>query len=249
MEREYAAAYAELYRRHWWWRAREDFLMEVLKTELSPLRRTAILDVGCGAGLFFRRLEELGEAYGVESDLTMRTGHEDVDRRIHWGTLESYHPGHRYGAILFLDVLEHVERPQELLRSALGLLADDGIVIATVPAFRVLWTKHDDVNEHVERYTKTSFVRVAEAAGLMTKSLRYFFHWLFPAKLAVRASEAVRGRASVPSVPAVPGPLLNRTLYSLSRSEQMLGLDRALPFGSSLLYVGAPRPPRAPELR
>lgn len=244
MEREYAAAYADLYRRHWWWRAREDFLMEVLRAELTSLRRPLILDVGCGAGLFFRRLEELGEAYGVESDLTMRTGRKDVDQRIHWGTLESYLPGRRFGAILFLDVLEHVERPQELLRLALELLADDGVVIATVPAFRVLWTKHDDVNEHVERYTKASFVRVAEAAGLRTKSLRYFFHWVFAAKLAVRAKEAVRGRPAVPSVPGVPGPLLNRALYALSRSEQVLRLDRALPFGSSLLYVGVPREPR-----
>jgi SAM-dependent methyltransferase len=244
MEREYAAAYADLYQRHWWWRAREDFLMEVLSAELTSLRRPAILDVGCGAGLFFRRLEELGEAFGVESDLTMRTGREDVDQRIHWGTLESYHPGRRYDAILFLDVLEHVERPQELLRLALDLLTDDGVVFAPVPAFRVLWTKHVEVNEHVERDTKASFVSVAEAAGLRTKSLRYFFHWVFLAKLAVRASEAVRGRHSVPGVPAVPGPLLNRALFSLSRSEQILRLDRALPFGSSLLYVGVPRGPR-----
>ena len=241
MEREYAAAYADLYRRHWWWRAREDFLMEVLRGELRPLGRPAILDVGCGAGLFFERLEELGEAYGVESDLTMRTGREDVDRRIHWGTLASYSPARRYGAILFLDVLEHVDRPRELLQSALGLLADGGVVVATVPAFRVLWTKHDDVNEHVERYTRRRLSRVAEAAGLRTKSARYFFHWVFPAKLAVRAGEAMRGRDTVPSVPGVPGRLLNRALYSLSRSEQMLKLDRALPFGSSLLYVGAPR--------
>jgi SAM-dependent methyltransferase len=243
MEREYAAAYADLYRRHWWWRAREDFLMEVLSAELASRPRAAILDVGCGAGLFFRRLEELGDPYGVESDLTMSTGRWDIDRRIHWGRLESYRPERRYGAILFLDVLEHVERPQELLRLALGLLADGGVVIATVPAFRVLWTKHDDVNEHVERYTKAGFVRVAETAGLRTKSLRYFFHWVFLAKLAVRAREAVRGRRSVPSVPGVPGPLLNRALHSLCRSEQMLGLDRALPFGSSLLYVGAPHEP------
>jgi len=244
MEREYAAAYADLYRRHWWWRAREDFLMEVLRAELTSLRRAAILDVGCGAGLFFTRLEELGEAFGVESDLTMRTGREDVDQRIHWGTLESYHPKRRYDTILFLDVLEHVERPEELLHLALDLLTDEGFVIATVPAFRALWTKHDEVNQHVERYSKASFATVAEAAGLRTKSLRYFFHWVFPAKLAVRASEAVRGRPSVPSVPGVPGPLLNRALYSLSRSEQILRLDRALPFGSSLLYVGAPREPR-----
>ena len=244
MEREYAAAYADLYRRHWWWRAREDFLMEVLGVEITSPRRPAILDVGCGAGLFFKRLEEVGDAYGVDSDLTMRTGVEAIDRRIHWGTLDSYRPERRFDAILFLDVLEHVERPQELLRLALDLLTDDGVVVATVPALRALWTKHDDVNQHVERYTKARFAGVAEAAGLRTKSLRYFFHWVFLAKVAVRTSEAVRGHTSVPSVPGVPGSFINRALYSLSRSEQILRLDRALPFGSSLLYVGVPREPR-----
>ncbi len=240
MERSYSAAYPDLYRRHWWWRAREDFLIEVVRAHLKPSRRAAILDVGCGAGLFFERLQELGEVQGVESDSAMRTGREEVDRRIHWGTLESYDPGRRYEIVLFLDVLEHDQEPARLLRSARRLLADDGVVIATVPAFQALWTKHDDVNEHVRRYAKGDFIRVAEAAGLTTRSARYFFHWIFFAKLLVRASEAIRGRGAVSSVPKVPGSLLNRTLYHLSRVEHLLGLGRLLPFGGSLLYVGAP---------
>jgi SAM-dependent methyltransferase len=243
MEREYAIAYPELYRRHWWWRAREDFLMDVLTAELGGSRPAAILDVGCGAGLFFSRVQELGEIHGVESDLEMQTGRAEVDQRIHWGTLESFEPGCRYDAILFLDVLEHVSGPEQLLRSALRLLNERGVVIATVPAFRVLWTKHDDVNQHLERYTKRTFVRVAEAAGLKTRSMRYFFHWVFPAKLLVRAAQAIHGRSAAPNVPTVPWQPLNGALYYLSRLEQVFALDRALPFGSSLLYVGKAREP------
>jgi SAM-dependent methyltransferase len=240
MKVEYTAAYADLYRRHWWWRAREDFLMEVLACELPSARPAAILDVGCGAGLFFERLGALGETYGVDSDLSTRTGRDDVDRRIHWGSLESYRPGRRFNAILFLDVLEHVRSPVHLLRSALPLRAGDGVVIATVPAHPVLWTTHDELNDHFIRYTRKTFLPVAVEAGLRTKSLRYFFHWVAGAKLSVRAAEALRDRAAIPSVPKVPGPFLNRALYHLSRFEQTLRLDRALPFGSSLLYVGTP---------
>lgn len=240
MEAEYAAAYPDLYRRHWWWRAREDFLLDLLKAELPARNPIALLDVGCGAGLLLDRLKDFGDVYGVESDTSMRTGREDVDRRIHWGTLESYRPEVRFGAILFLDVLEHIERPEEVLRTSLDLLAEDGVIVATVPAFRSLWTKHDDVNGHVARYTKASFTRVVESAGIETRALRYFYHWVFFAKLAVRASERFRDRASVPSVPEVPQPLVNRTLYALSRAEQALRMDRVLPFGSSLLFVGVP---------
>jgi SAM-dependent methyltransferase len=240
MEAEYAAAYPDLYRRHWWWRAREDFLLDLLKAELPARYPIALLDVGCGAGLFLDRLKGFGEVYGVESDTSMRTGREDVDRRIHWGTLESYRPQVRFDAILFLDVLEHIERPEEALRTSLGLLAEDGVIVATVPAFRSLWTSHDDLNGHFERYTRASFARVVESAGLETRTLRYFYHWVFFAKLAARAGEKVRGRAAVPSVPEVPRPLVNRALYALSRAEQALRMDRVLPFGSSLLFVGAP---------
>ena len=60
MDPTYGANYEELYRRHWWWRAREAAILHEL-ARLKPAggwRR--ILDVGCGNGLFFDRLSELG---------------------------------------------------------------------------------------------------------------------------------------------------------------------------------------------
>ena len=55
-----------------------------------PASSSRILDVGCGAGLFFDRLSEFGGVQGVEADSTMKTGRPEIDNRIHWGTLESF---------------------------------------------------------------------------------------------------------------------------------------------------------------
>jgi SAM-dependent methyltransferase len=236
MDSDYAHAYAGLYLRHWWWRAREDYLVRILREELPCRTGNTILDVGCGGGLFFKRLSEFGEVDGVETDTSMKTGREEIDGRIHWGMLDTYRTDKRYDVILFLDVLEHVNNPEDLLQGGVRLLKTNGIVVATVPAFRALWTSHDQMNDHLERYTKSRLERVARSAGLRAYRMRYFYHWLCLAKLLVRAREALGSTsAKLPKVPPMP---INRFLYLLSRAEQVLYMDRLLPIGSSLLFIG-----------
>ena len=68
MEADYSAAYARLYREHWWWRVRETILVEKLRELLKGAPAARILDVGCGEGVFFEALEEYGCPEGIESD-------------------------------------------------------------------------------------------------------------------------------------------------------------------------------------
>jgi SAM-dependent methyltransferase len=249
MDRGYAAAYGELYRRHWWWRAREAYLLSVLRRLLGPGHRHRLLDVGCGSALFFDRLGEFGEVRGVEPDTDMRTGDAAVDRLIHWASLETFSDKDGFSAVLFLDVLEHLADPVSELRRALSLLRSGGILVATVPAFPSLWTRHDDLNDHVNRFTKKSFAALAESAGCRPLLLRYFFHWLFLVKLGVHFLEPFGiGAEEGSAVPSVPPAAINRALLFASRAEQALGLSSVLPFGSSLLFVGHRRNEPAPEL-
>jgi 2-polyprenyl-3-methyl-5-hydroxy-6-metoxy-1,4-benzoquinol methylase len=234
---EYAQRYRELYERHWWWRAREQFVLETVRRHLPTGGRGAILDVGCGDGLLFDRLAEFGEVQGVESDPSLvgpASPHRD---RIHVGPFDaSFAPGKRYGLILMLDVIEHLPDPAGALRRAVDLLEPDGLLVVTVPAFRLLWTTHDDLNHHYTRYTRHRFAVLARAAGVRVIRAAYFFHWLFPAKLVTRLIEGVaRPR---PSSPRVPPRWVNETLYGLSRLEQRLLGRLGVPFGSSLLVVG-----------
>jgi len=243
MRSEYAERYAELYRRHWWWRAREEYLVEVLRRYLPSQQSSRILDVGCGAGLFFERLSEFGSVRGVETDTTMKTGRPEIDDRIHWGTLQSFPAESTFDAILMLDVLEHLADPLPPLRRALGLVGDRGVLVATVPAFRSLWTSHDDINEHFERYTGRPFGELLRTAGWRVETLRYFFHWTFPAKLAVRLAESLRPpRNDAQDLPRIPPEPLNRALYLLSRLEQRSLGPVGVPFGSSLLAVATRAP-------
>ena len=241
MDAEYGRAYRELYRRHWWWRAREELIVRTLRS-LRPAHaaRGPILDVGCGDGLFFDRLSEFGVAEGVEPAAALVSDDGPHRARIAVAPFdERFEPGKRYSVILMLDVLEHIAEPARALRHALSLLEPGGVFLASVPAFNALWTTHDDINHHYTRYTKRSFRALAQEGGLRVELERYFFHWTVPAKLATRAVEALSH--PTPSPPRVPAAWLNETLYAASMLEQRALGRVSLPFGSSLMVAGTSR--------
>src|SRR5207253_9715700 len=63
--------------------------------------------------------------------------------------------------------------------------------------------------------------------------LHYFFHWLVPAKLAVRLLEQLAPRRTAqPSLPKTPPPPINIACYLISRLEQVCFTDFPLPLGS-----------------
>ena len=241
MDPEYTRRYRELYQRHWWWRARERLVLETLRRSLPVGGRRSILDVGCGDGLLFDRLAEFGDVEGIEADPSLVSAARTYRGRIHVGPFDTrFQPGKRYSLILMLDVIEHIRDPVGALRHAVELLEPHGVLVATVPAFLMLWTTHDDLNHHCTRYTKRSFSALARQAGLCVDRATYFFHWIFPAKLVIRLVEKLVH--SQPSPPRVPPRWINRPLYLLSRLEQRLLGPLPVPFGSSLLIVGRRQP-------
>ena len=237
MDPDYGRHYRELYEKHWWWRAREEILVDELRRRFSKGANLSILDVGCGDALFFGRLSEFGEPEGVESDLGLVDPNGPYRARIAVAPFDArFQPGKNYDLILMLDVLEHLDEPEHALRRALELLKPGGIVVVTVPAFRLLWTNHDRLNQHRTRFTKRSFARLASASGMEITASRYFFVWLAAAKLAVRMVEAIL--PAHPRVPGIPSPWINELLYRISRIEEKLSRILYLPIGSSLMVVG-----------
>ena len=100
----------------------------------------------------------------------------------------------------------------------------------------MLWTKHDDMNHHFRRYTRTTFQQQAAEAGMRVDVCRYFYHWLFPVKLGIRLKESVY---DVPGKePDVPKQFINDICYRWSRLEQRMFSAVPLPVGSSLLAIG-----------
>jgi 2-polyprenyl-3-methyl-5-hydroxy-6-metoxy-1,4-benzoquinol methylase len=234
LEREYAAQYRDLYQRHWWWRSRERAILQVIRKHSGINSRERILDVGCGDGLFFDRLAEFGEVEGVEPDETQIGPHSPYRSRIQIGALgPAFRTDRRYSLVLLLDVLEHIENPQEALRQVNSFLEPAGALLLTVPAFNSLWTDHDTINHHRIRYRRASLHPLLKAAGFEVVEDEYWYQWTCPVKLVLHFWQALV-RPS-PKVPTVPPAWINHALYGISRLEQRTLAAGGIPFGSTLM--------------
>ena len=236
MEESYGAAYARLYRTHWWWRARERYLAERLSEILRPGEAGEVLDFGCGDGLFFDALARFGEPSGVEPASALLDPAGRWRERISTAPLTfDANSTARYGLVVALDVFEHIQDPRPAIDELVRRTRPGGWWLVTVPAFRALWTRHDDLNQHVRRYRASELSALLGSAGLEIREVRYLFGWVAAAKLLMRVKEAlVRG---APRAPQVPPSSLNALLYGLSRAEQRIFRRVPLPFGSTLMVL------------
>jgi SAM-dependent methyltransferase len=120
------------------------------RAELLPLLPDSariLLDVGCGSGAFGRLLRSVRpemELWAVEPDpAAARAAADGFDHVLVGKFPHERTPASRFDVILCADVLEHMARPETALRAALRALAEDGIMVASIPNVRhwraVLW--------------------------------------------------------------------------------------------------------------
>jgi 2-polyprenyl-3-methyl-5-hydroxy-6-metoxy-1,4-benzoquinol methylase len=236
MDEGYGAKYADLYRRHWWWRAREEYLERLLLERLGPTPQGEVLDFGCGDGLFFPVLQRFGSPRGIEPEAKL------LDPAGPWRDRISTEPlaasateAGRFRLIVALDVLEHIAEPGPVMLELARRLAPGGWFVATVPAFQSLWTTHDDLNHHMKRYRADELAALVAAPGLAIVESRYLFVWLAFAKWGVVQLE--RFMRPSPRPPGVPAAPINGAVLALSRLEQRLLGHSPPPFGSSAIVV------------
>jgi 2-polyprenyl-3-methyl-5-hydroxy-6-metoxy-1,4-benzoquinol methylase len=107
--------------------------------ELVPETARRVLDVGCGAGALGGALrDERGiEVVGVElfADAAARAAErlDDVVVADLDTVAELPYPHGHFDAMVFGDVLEHLRDPHRLLRALRPYLADDGVIVCSIP--------------------------------------------------------------------------------------------------------------------
>jgi 2-polyprenyl-3-methyl-5-hydroxy-6-metoxy-1,4-benzoquinol methylase len=134
---------------------------------MAPYIRGEVLEAGAGIGannrifasLGFKRwtcLEPDRSLLGqLSASLPDRSRFEPVA-----GTLDDL-PGRRFDAILYLDVLEHIEDDSAEMRRAAEHLYPGGCVIVLAPAHQWLFTPFDAAIGHFRRYSKATLAAAA----------------------------------------------------------------------------------------
>ena len=240
MQQDYAEQYRILWENHWWWQSRQEFVYYWVRRLARHHCCRQILDIGCGDGLFFERLMEFGETYGIEPDETLLREDGSFRSRIQVAAFgRDYETNRTFDLVTMLDVLEHIEDDRGALARVWSLLNPGGHVILTVPALSFLWSLHDEVNCHFRRYSRKSLRRRVTAEGFHVVRLGYYFGWTV-APLFLRrvlAAHKRKGERQVPYRVRIPARPINCMLYWLSLGEQVVSRRIGLPIGSSLVAV------------
>jgi SAM-dependent methyltransferase len=202
--------------------------------------------VGCGTGFFIESLGPSFETWGLDqSPLAVSLCRERGLTRVFEGSALdlSAVSGERFDAICMFDVLEHLGDDIGALEQAKPLLKPGGLIIATVPAFEFLWSKHDDITQHKRRYTRPQLEKVFKQANLELDVSTYFNSYLFPIAVARRLGRRWLGRDDGVEfdIPAKPlNDFLRKVFVSETSRILEAGRDGAFPIGLSLLAVGSP---------
>ncbi|MFP4475988.1 MAG: class I SAM-dependent methyltransferase [Desulfatibacillaceae bacterium] len=205
-----------------------------------PHVRGRVLELGTGPGIVTRHLLEAGfavtgvdrsrdicrhaeQAFSGHTDFTMVC--EDLEHAD-----PGRFPGAPFGAIVCLNLLEHIKDDTGLLERCRKALEPGGRVIVLVPAHPRLFGPMDEAFGHFRRYARRGLVRTMENAGFSVTT-RYFnllglpgWWWRFRVRRA-RSFDPAQNRVYSMLLPVI------------RRAEAVL----PPPVGLSILAVGTGR--------
>lgn len=253
-EDTYDPAYQQaLYRaeqRHFWFSARNRLIANVVRRSLQQLPADSrILELGCGNGNVLQVLIDAASARRVSGMDLFMDGLRFACHRVTCGLVQAdlHQPpfGRCFSVIGMFDVLEHMPDDLQVLQDVGQMLAPEGRLVLTVPAYPSLWSYFDVAAKHARRYTQHSLTAVLNRAGYEVLHTSYFMAMTFP---LVWLTRRLAGKAGPgPSVDALDErvvdelriiPVLNDVAAAALRLEAgWVGRGRRLPFGSSLMAV------------
>ncbi|MHB8420746.1 MAG: class I SAM-dependent methyltransferase [Myxococcales bacterium] len=230
---------------HWYFTSRRRVLGAMIES-LGP--RGPVLDVGCGTGGNERLLRPYAPLLGVDYS------HSAAKRCLQLGySAAAIADGHRlpfadgaFPTVGCFDVLEHLNDDRTAIAELARVCQPGGLVLASVPAFRWLWSAHDVALGHRRRYTRGQVEMLFTSAGLRLRRLTYCLLGTFmPVAVARSAQRALRLGRPVPSERArtdvdgfpLPAPL-NNLLGSVLAQEARWVRRRDLPVGLSIFAAG-----------
>lgn len=148
------------------------------------------------------------------------------------GTLERWQAeleSNRLDTILYINVLEHIEKDDDELKLIHRVLQPRGRVLIFVPALPFLYGTHDVAVGHCRRYTKQEITSKLLGAGFSILDFRYFdivgiLPWLLTFKI-LKLQVLTPGMAGSYDTVVVP---------ILKKIEKLI----RIPIGKNLLVVG-----------
>jgi len=234
---------AEVEDRMWYFRALNRRVIRALAGRVPPGPAT-VLDAGCGTGGLIRALQAARPEWSVTGlDFSPRacelarerTGVEIVEGSI---TALPFADA-SFAAVVSADVVCQVTDGAAALREFARVVRPGGVVAVNVPAYRWLWSYHDDTCETKHRYTRPELAALFAGAGLAVELATYAN--LLPLPLIAARRKLFPPARPTSDVALYPAPIEAGFNGLASLEAAWLRTGGTLAAGSSVFVVGRRR--------
>jgi SAM-dependent methyltransferase len=239
MKRELINTEKGLEESYWWFVGRRAILDRVLDRFAKHSRRA--VDVGCGSGRNMQLLARYSD-WVMGLDRSPAALELAAARRLPIACADGHAlplADSSVDLLSALDVIEHLDDDMGALAEFRRILQPGGLLLITVPAYRFLWSEHDEALMHRRRYAASELrAKLAHLGFRIVKRSHFMSSVFFP----IVAYRLFRGlfpknvfvpQASHVEVPAV----VNDLFISLSRIEAQLLKKMSLPWGTSIVVL------------
>lgn len=208
---------------------------------LLPAGPARVLDAGCGTGGLINALRRRRGDWtltGLDfSERACALARARTDAEIVQGSITALPFGDgAFDAVVSADVVCQVEDGGAALREFARCVRPGGAVVVNVPAFRWLWSYHDDTCETRHRYTRPELARLFAAAGIRVEFATYANMLSLPLVAARR--KLFRPARPTSDVRLYPAPV-EALFAGLAAAEYAwMRPGWPLPVGSSVFVAG-----------
>ncbi|MCX6154244.1 MAG: class I SAM-dependent methyltransferase [Candidatus Kapabacteria bacterium] len=225
---------------YWWFTARNLIFQKIISKKCHINKNEDVLDVGCGTGGVLKFLSASYNMIGLDmSSIALDYCRKRGLVRLYNCSLSEFDSKDiNLKAITFFDVIEHIDDDVDVVKSAYNLLPKGAFLIASVPAYQWLWSKHDEMHQHKRRYSKKSFSDLITGSGFSIDYISYFNSILMIPAVLKRFLENVTGSEKKIDQPVDKVPeILNKLFHYLFAAERFILPALRLPFGLSIIVV------------
>ena len=231
---------AEVEDRMWYFRALHGYIEGALVAGLGA-GDAAVLDAGCGTGGLIRRLTSRHTAWrwtGIDVEpLACELARQRVEgTEIREASVMMLPFGDAsFDAVVSADVLYHVDDDAAALREFFRVLRPGGVVVINVPAYRWLWSYHDEAVHARRRYPPGEVLGKLHSAGFAAARAT---HWnALPLPLVIARRKLLPPPVGGSDVRLFPAPVEAAFNAAMALERAWLEAFGSLPFGSSILAV------------
>lgn len=226
---------------YFWFRARNRLIIWALGKYCPEFQ--SFLEIGCGTGYVLSGIVQAFPQVRAQGAELFSAGLAFAAARqpsVNFMQMDARHIPFvdEFDAIGAFDVLEHIEKDDEVLKQIFAALKPGGILLLTVPQHEWLWSSVDDYACHVRRYTSKVLHTKLNAEGFEILRSTSFVSSLLPALWVSRFAQKDKQKEIDAVAEFRISPWINNFLETIMKGEiAMIRNGLNFPLGGSRLVV------------